>query len=104
MKKDDRETAIHIAYEDVEPFDYSQPEKNLLKALILNALSDLRRPGEPNRRAMEYFLSPEEDYLFSFRSVCTFLDVDPDKVLMVIGLRKPPTHDEIMRLNRATVQ
>ena len=104
MKKEEKNTAIYIAYDDNEPFDHSQPEKSLLKAIVINALADLRRPGEPNRRAMEYFLSPEEDYLFSFRSICSFLDVDADKVLRVIGLRKPDTHDEATRANRATVQ
>jgi len=88
MARDRKNTAIYIAYDDLEPTDIALPEKNLLKAILLTAMADLRKQGATSRRAMEYFLNPEEDYLFSFRSVCGFLDIDPDKILNVIGLNR----------------
>jgi hypothetical protein len=85
--KSDRNTAIYVAYEEYVPRDPVAPERGLLIAVLLSALADLRHEGEDGRRAAEYLLSPEEDYLFSFRSVCGFLDIDPGKILMVLGLR-----------------
>lgn len=89
MPREKKNTAIYIAYDDFEPLDISLPEKNLLKAILLTAMSDLKKEGSTSRKAMEYFLNPEEEYLFSFRSVCTYLDIDPDKILCVVGLRRP---------------
>ena len=36
--------------------------------------------------ATEYFLASEDEYIFSFHSVCDFLSVDPNKVLIAAGL------------------
>lgn len=88
MLKDRKDTAIHIAYDEYEPFDASVPEKNLLRAVLLTAMSDLGKPGEAGRKAQEYFLSPEEDYVFSFQSVCNYLSIDPSTILVITGLRK----------------
>lgn len=85
--KDDRNTSIYVAFEDHEAHDTAGPERGLLRAILLTALADLRKEGEVGRRAAEYFLSPEDDYLFSFRSVCSFLEVDPDQILIVAGLK-----------------
>lgn len=89
MAKEDKNTAIYIAYEDYEPRDPTVPEKNLLRAILVTAMADLKKPGEPGRRATEYFLSEEEDYIFSFVSVCNFLNVDPERIRMVTGVRNP---------------
>ena len=86
MTRDPRETAIYVAYEDCEPQDGSLPEKNLLRAILINAMHDLRKNGRQAQRAIDYFLSPEDDYLFSFRSVCSHLNLDEHKVLQVVGL------------------
>ena len=88
MTKDKKNTAIYIAYDDFEPLDISLPEKNLLKAILLTAMSDLKKQGAVGRKAMEYFLNPDEEYLFSFRSVCSFLEIDPNRILRVIGLKR----------------
>jgi hypothetical protein len=87
MSKNAKDTTIYIAYEDFIQFDSARPEKNLLRAILMNAMSDLRKPGELSRKAREYFLSGEEEYIFSFTSVCTCLDIDPKRILMVTGLR-----------------
>lgn len=87
MRENDKDTAIYIAYEETVPFDPAVPEKNLLRAVLLSAMLDLKKPGDAGRRATEYFLSPDEDYLFSFASICNFLNVDTDKILTVTGLK-----------------
>ncbi|MCO6431994.1 MAG: hypothetical protein J5J00_14135 [Deltaproteobacteria bacterium] len=88
MARERKNTAIYVAFDDSEPLDLAQPEKNLLKAILLTAMADLKKQGAVGRKAMEYFLSPEDDYLFSFRSVCAFLEVDAERILKVIGLRR----------------
>lgn len=88
MVKDEKNTAIYIAYDEIEAYDTALPEKNLLRAILLTAMSDLRKPGEPSRKATEYFLNADEEYIFSFNSVCNLLDIDPERILMVTGLRK----------------
>ena len=88
MARDDNNTAIYIAFEDHDPNDPALPEKNLLRAILLTAMSDLKKEGDSCRKATEYFLSTEEDYIFSFRSVCNFLDIDAEQVLVVTGLKQ----------------
>lgn len=91
MTKDSKDTAIYVAYDDQEPYDASRPEKELLRAILMNAMSDLKRSGEVGRQAKAYFLSPDDRYLFAFQSVCRFLDVDPNTILVVTGLKEPGT-------------
>ena len=86
MAKDTKDTAIYIAYEESEAADFSLPEKNLLRAILLGAMHDLKKSGEPAKRAQEYFLSSEEDYIFSFRAVCSYLELDERRILKVAGL------------------
>lgn len=86
MAQEDKNSAIFEAYDETLVFDPAAPEKNLLKAVLMSALADLRRNGEPHRKATEFFLSSEDDYLFSFRSICAYLDVDPKRILTVTGL------------------
>ncbi len=88
MQKNKENTAIYVAFEELEPFDPSKPEKNLLRAVLASAMNDLRQTGDVGRKAHEYFLSRDERYIFSFRSVCNFLDLDPKTMLWVVGLRE----------------
>jgi len=94
--KDKKNTAIYVAYEDFDPFDPACPEKNLLFAILSSALVDLEKSGEARKRAVEFFLSPENDYIFSFRAICSYLNVDPGKILLVKGLsqQQPETKEE----------
>lgn len=87
MRENEKNTAIYVAYEEAVPFDPAAPEKNLLRAVLLSAMLDLKKPGDAGRKAVEYFLSPDEDYIFSFASICQFLNVDTDKILAVTGLK-----------------
>lgn len=86
MQKGKSEQAIYVAHEDSPPFDPAAPEKNLLRAILMSALSDLRKSGETGKKAQEFFLDIDEDYVFSFRSICSYLNVDPDKILLVTGV------------------
>ena len=87
MQREERNTAIYVAYDDVRPHDGSVPEKNLLVAILLNALNDLKKPGDTGRKAVEFFLNAEDDYIFSFQSICDYLAIDPKKILTITGLR-----------------
>lgn len=84
-----KETVIYIAHEEDLPYDPSRPEKELLRAVLQNALLDVNKPGEIGRKAKEYFLNPDEDYIFSFRSVCAFLNLNPRRILIAAGLKSP---------------
>ena len=89
MQKEEKNTAIYVAYEGEQSVDPVRPEKNLLFAILLSAINDLNKIGGDQRRAVEYFLSPEEDYIFSFRSICDTLRLDPSKILYITGLNQP---------------
>ncbi|MDC0358113.1 hypothetical protein OAO01_04795 [Oligoflexia bacterium] len=92
--KDKRNTAIYIAYDDYRPLDEAEPERNLLLAILSSALVDLEQEGEARRRAVEFFLSPEDDYIFSFRAICSYLNVDPGKILLVKGISQDLTAEK----------
>jgi len=87
MTKDGKDTAIYIAYEDFQPLDTALPEKNLLRAILTTAMSDLKKSGEPKRKAVEFFLNTEDDYIFSFQSICNLLDLNPGRILTVTGMK-----------------
>ncbi|WKZ56649.1 MAG: hypothetical protein QY326_07935 [Bdellovibrionota bacterium] len=86
MSVEEKETSIYTAFDEYVPYDPASPEKNLLRAVLLAAVSDLRKNGEARRQALNYFLSKEEDYIFSFNAICDFLNVDPKKILTVTGV------------------
>jgi hypothetical protein len=86
MGNDRKHTAIYTAFDEHEQPEIVVPERNLLRAVLLNAIADLRRPGDYNRKATEYFLSTEDDYVFSFHSVCGYLNIDPRQILILVGL------------------
>ena len=97
MYRDEKNTAIYVAYDDAQPFDGVGPEKHLLLAILLSALSDLKKPGDAGRKAVEYFLSSDDDYIFSFQSVCDYLAIDPKQILLVTGLDKHLKKAELPR-------
>ena len=86
MKKNTEDTAIYIAYDDHQAFDPARPERELLRAVLMSALSDVKKSGGIHEEARQFFLSEEDDYIFSFRSICFFLNVDPSKILVLTGL------------------
>jgi hypothetical protein len=89
---EEKNTTIYIAYDDFEGFDPARPEKNLLRAVLISAMSDLRKGDGSAVKAREFFLNHTEEYLFSFQSICNFLELDPKLVLMITGLYPKPEH------------
>ena len=88
MSKEDKAPVSYKAFDDYEPLDPSVAERDLLRAVLAGAILDMRKDGSEKRKATEFFLSPDDDYIFSFLSICDFLTIDPMKVLVVTGLEK----------------
>ncbi|MEY4701120.1 MAG: hypothetical protein RL326_1307 [Pseudomonadota bacterium] len=86
MAREKRNTAIYTAFDDHETNNLPIPEKSLLRAILLNAIADINRHDETSRKAREYFLSKEEDYIFSFQAVCSYLQINPRHILVLVGL------------------
>lgn len=88
MSSEDRRPTIIIesSSEDA-PYDTAEAERNLMRAILLGAMSDLRKNGLLSRRAKEFFVSKDESHLYSFQSICQHLDIDPHTVLLVTGIR-----------------
>ena len=89
MSNERKNTAIFTAFDDLDLPELATPERNLLRAILINAISDMNKEGEESRRAKDYFLDKEDDYVFSFRSVCSYLNIDPQHILILVGLREP---------------
>ncbi len=81
MARGDREVAIYQAFEEFPPVDVSAPEKNLLRALLVTAMADVKKKGQVRKKALEYFFSGDQQYPFSFLQVCDYLEIDPKSVL-----------------------
>ena len=93
MTKEDKNNIDFKGFEEFEPFDFATPEKELLRAILVGALNDIKKKGHEKRKATEFFLSPEDDYIFSFLSICDFLRVSPNKILTVAGLKEGAPND-----------
>jgi hypothetical protein len=89
MKENKRNTAIYTAFDDSDANDLPVPEKSLLRAILLNAINDMNREDEHARKARAYFLSREDDYIFSFQAVCSYLNINPKNILVLVGLEQP---------------
>jgi|GEM_PF-4014448 len=81
-----RKTVILEGFIGFDPFDQSESEKNLLRAILVSAMNDLKYQGEIGKRAKEFFLNPDDKELFSFQSICNYLNYDPFNVLKIVGL------------------
>ena len=88
--RDKRNTAIYTAFDDYDGGDLPIPEKGLLRAILLNAIADMHRNDEHSRRAKEYFLSKEDDYICSFQAICSYLHINPHRIMILVGLEKDP--------------
>lgn len=74
-----------------------QPELNLMAAVLDDAIAcffkNLGCRTRPQQKifkeTLEWFLSDEEDRLFSFRSVCSHLAIDADYVKRGLALDTP---------------
>lgn len=90
MTRDNKKnTAIYTAFDDYDGSEIPVPEKGLLRAILLNAIADLNREDEHARKARSYFLSKEDDYIFSFQAVCSYLNINPHHIMVLVGLEEP---------------
>ena len=88
--REKRNTAFYTAFDDSDAGDLPIPEKGLLRAILVNAIADMNRHDDNSRRAKEYFLSKEDDYIFSFQAICSYLHINPHHILILVGLEKGP--------------
>ncbi len=61
-------------------------ENDLMLGILLNALYDLLKKGRERRLALDYFLSKDEDWPFSFNFVCKHLGINRMEFLKTLGI------------------
>lgn len=81
------ESAIETAFDDHVGFDISEPERNLMRAVLRSAMEDVKKNGEAHRDAMRFLNSDDDGYLYSFASICNHLNICPRTIRRVLGLR-----------------
>lgn len=65
------------------------PEKRLLCSILERAILDLKSSDNTIRReATKWFNSQEEDYIFSFFSICEFLNLNQEKLKRILNKYK----------------
>jgi hypothetical protein len=55
------------------------PLSELMRAIILRVIDDLKTDGEVREEAESYLLNEDDEYVFSFKSICRHFDLDPAK-------------------------
>ena len=90
MSEKVKNTVIYVANEDCLPSDPSESEKTLLIAVLEGAIDDLGKQGFEAKEAKRFFLNPDEEYLFSFKSICEHLNIPEKQVLILTGLTQDP--------------
>jgi len=66
--------------------DFIRPEKDLMLAVLLNAVNDLVQEGGKRRYALEFFLSENDDWPFCFKSICSELGINKSKFVKYLGI------------------
>lgn len=56
----------------------------LMRAIVLRTVEDYNSEGEFAEEAVAYMSDEDEEYIFSFRSICKHLGMDPDKTRYAI--------------------
>lgn len=51
----------------------------LMRAIILRVIDDLKTTGEIRDEAIAYLHDEDEEYIFSFVSICRHFNMDPEK-------------------------
>lgn len=83
MKAD---TAIYTAFEDHQTRDTALGEKGLMQAILRSAMDDLQKRGDVHRQARFFFLSNDDQYLYSFLSICGHLGLCAKTIREKLGL------------------
>lgn len=53
------------------------PENELMRAIILRTIEDIKKGGELKEDALAFLFDEDDEYVFSFISICTHLRFDP---------------------------
>ena len=56
----------------------------LMRAMILRTVEDFNSSEELRAEAITYMMDPDEEYILSFRSICKYMGLDPDKTRYAI--------------------
>ena len=90
--------AVHMSFDKLPEFDLAYlddkgytPLNELMRAIILRTIEDLNCTGEIRDEALAYLYSEddeedveENDYIFSFTSICNHFGLDAEKTRTAI--------------------
>lgn len=80
------DSAIYTAFEEHIQYDYSEPEKNLMRAILRTAIEDFERKDNGYANAIRFFTSRDDQYVYSFRNICNHLNLCAETILRVTGI------------------
>lgn len=60
------------------------PENELMRAIILRVIEDLKKGGELKDEAVTFLEDEEDEYVFSFISICNHLGFNPQATRQAI--------------------
>jgi hypothetical protein len=63
------------------------PERELLRAILRVTLLDLSGKGSESRKARCYVESSDESHPLTFQNLCYMLDLNPERVRRLAGIR-----------------
>ena len=95
------DTAIYTAFDDYQPRDTAQSERNLIRAVLLLAMDDIKKTGEVQRDARRFFASNNIVYPYSFLNICFSLNLCPRTIRTIIGLDREPISESAEKNNVA---
>ncbi|MDD2942510.1 MAG: hypothetical protein PHC51_06015 [bacterium] len=73
-------SAISTAYDGFNGEDPSASERELMLAILRSAVEDAGKHGLHGREALCYIMNEDEYYPFSFISICSYLNICPNKL------------------------
>lgn len=82
----ERDLSILLSYEELPPYDPSFAEKDLMLAVLRRAMEDIGKQGVEAREAVRFFNSQDDGYLFSFLSICDYLNICPHRLKRHLGI------------------
>ncbi|RMG44312.1 MAG: hypothetical protein D6719_02090 [Candidatus Dadabacteria bacterium] len=59
-------------------------ERTLMRAVLVTAINDLRGSKRERVSALNFFKNENNDYIFSFNSICEYLNLNPEKTRQVV--------------------
>lgn len=72
----DKLPEIDMAYDVGKGYD---PICELMRAMILRCVEDYQSGGELRVGAIEYMEDEDDDYVLSFKFICVYLGLNPEK-------------------------